>query len=149
MGIVDIKGAGEAVAGIGKTVVDIAKGVKTLITGKLDPQLEAEIEQRWLELENAALQQQNRINEIEAGSASFFVSGWRPAIGWICGFGLAFEYIIRPLVQWIINIARAGQVVALTLPGLDLGLMVPLLAGLLGLGTMRSVEKIKGAAGRH
>lgn len=149
MGIVDIKDTAGAVGAVGKTVIDIGKGIKTLITGKLDPETAAQIEQKWLELENAALSQQNKINEIEAQSASMFVAGWRPAIGWICGFGLAFEYIIRPLVQWIINIARAGQVVALTLPGLDLGLMVPLLAGLLGLGTMRSVEKIKGAAGRH
>jgi hypothetical protein len=149
MGLIDIKDTAGAVGAVGKTVIDIGKGIKTLITGKLDPELEAQIEQKWLELENAAMAQQNKINEIEAGSASFFVAGWRPAIGWICGFGLAFEYIIRPLVQWIIDIARVGQVVALKLPGLDLGLMVPLLAGLLGLGTMRSVEKIKGAQGRH
>jgi hypothetical protein len=149
MGLIDIKDTAGAVGAVGKTVIDIGKGIKTLITGKLDPELEAQIEQKWLELENAALAQQNKINEIEAGSASFFVAGWRPAIGWICGFALAFEYIIRPLVQWIVDIARVGQVVALKLPGLDLGLMVPLLAGLLGLGTMRSVEKIKGAQGRH
>lgn len=95
------------------------------------------------------MSQQNKINEIEAQSSNLFVSGWRPAIGWICGFSLAFEYILRPIAQWIIDIVRVGEAVALKLPGLDLGLMVPLLAGLLGLGTMRSVEKIKGAQGRH
>lgn len=149
MGIVDIKDTAGAVGAVGKTVIDIGKGIKTLITGKLDPELEAQIEQKWLELENAAMSQQNKINEIEAQSSNLFVSGWRPAIGWICGFSLAFEYILRPIAQWIIDIVRVGEAVALKLPGLDLGLMVPLLAGLLGLGTMRSVEKIKGAQGRH
>lgn len=145
MGIVEIKGAGEAVAGIGKTVVDIAKGVKTLITGKLDPQLEAEIEQKWLELENAAMSQQTKINEIEAQSASMFVAGWRPAAGWICVGGLGFEYLLRPLAQWCLSIAK----VAVTLPGLDMNLMFPLLGALLGLGTLRGIEKIKGAQWRH
>lgn len=145
MGIVEIKGAGEAVAGIGKTVVDIAKGVKTLITGKLDPQLEAEIEQKWLELENAAMSQQTKINEIEAQSASMFVAGWRPAAGWICMGGLGFEYLLRPLAQWCLSIAK----VAVTLPGLDMNLMFPLLGALLGLGTLRGIEKIKGAQWRH
>lgn len=145
MGIVEIKGAGEVVAGIGKTVVDIAKGVKTLITGKLDPQLEAEIEQKWLELENAAMSQQTKINEIEAQSASMFVAGWRPAAGWICVGGLGFEYLLRPLAQWCLSIAK----VAVTLPGLDMNLMFPLLGALLGLGTLRGIEKIKGAQWRH
>lgn len=145
MGIVEIKGAGEAVAGIGKTVVDIAKGVKTLITGKLDPQLEAEIEQKWLELENAAMSQQNKINEIEAQSSNMFVAGWRPAAGWVCVVGLGFEYLLRPLAQWCLNIAK----VAVTLPGLDMNLMFPLLGALLGLGTLRGIEKIKGAQWRH
>jgi hypothetical protein len=142
----NLKGAGEAVGAVGKTVIDIGKGIKTLITGKLDPETQEKLDQQWLELENSALAQQNRINEIEAQSTSFFVAGWRPAIGWICGAGLAFEYLIRPLFQW--GLALAGHPEIL-IPGLDTGLMYPLLAGLLGLGTMRSVEKIKNAAKRH
>ena len=149
MGIVDIKDTAGAVGAVGKTVIDIGKGIKTLITGKLDPETAERLEQEWLALENAAMAQQNRIDEIEAQNTNLFISGWRPAIGWICGFSLAFEYIIRPLAQWIIDMVRVGEVVALKLPGLDLGLVVPLLAGLLGLGTMRSVEKIKGAQSRH
>jgi len=141
----NLQGLGEAVGGVGKTVIDIAKGVKSLITGKLDPQLEAQIDQKWLELENAATAQQARINEIEAQSGSLFVSGWRPAAGWICVIGLGFEYLIRPLVQWILNIAK----VAVTLPGIDMNMMFPLLGALLGLGTLRGIEKIKGAQWRH
>lgn len=141
----NLQGLGEGVGAVGKTVIDIGKGIKTLITGKLDPETEARIEQQWMELENAALAQQNKINEIEAQSGNLFVSGWRPTIGWTCGAGLAFEYLIRPLVQWVLNISGSPIV----LPGLDLNLMYPLLAALLGLGTMRSVEKIKGSQWRH
>ena len=89
--------------------------------------------------------QQTKINEIEAQSGSLFVAGWRPAAGWICVIGLGFEYLIRPLVQWILNIAK----VAVTLPGIDMNMMFPLLGALLGLGTLRGIEKIKGAQWRH
>lgn len=146
MGIVDIKDTAGAVGAVGKTVIDIGKGIKTLITGKLDPETQEKLDQQWLELENTALAQQNKINEIESASPNMFVAGWRPAIGWICGAGLAFEYLIRPLFQWGLAIAGHPNII---IPGLDTGLMYPLLAGLLGLGTMRSVEKIKSAAGRH
>ena len=141
----NLQGLGEAVGGVGKTVIDLAKGVKSLITGKLDPQLEAEIDQKWLELENAANAQQNKINEIEAQSGNLFVAGWRPAAGWCCVGGLAFEYLLRPLIQWGLQLAK----VAVTLPGLDMNLMFPLLGALLGLGTLRGIEKIKGVQNRH
>lgn len=141
----NLEGLGGAVGGIGKTVLDIGKGIKTLITGKLDPETQNAIDQKWLELENAAMAQQTKINEIEAQSSNLFVAGWRPMTGWVCVAGLVFEYLIRPLVQWALNIAR----VAVTLPGLDLNMMFPLLGALLGLGTIRGIEKIKGAQGRH
>jgi hypothetical protein len=141
----NLQGIGEAVGGVGKTVLDIGKGIKTLITGKLDPETQNILDQKWLELENAALGQQNRINEIEAQSSNMFVAGWRPAAGWICVVGLGFEYLLRPLVQWGLNIAK----VAVSLPGIDMNMMFPLLGALLGLGTIRGIEKIKGAQGRH
>jgi len=141
----NLQGIGEAVGGVGKTVIDIGKGIKTLITGKLDPETDAKTEQAWLALENAAMAQQNKINEIEAQSGSLFVAGWRPAAGWICVIGLGLEYLIRPLAQWILNIAK----VAVTLPGIDMNMMFPLLGALLGLGTLRGIEKMKGVQGRH
>ena len=136
---IDTKGVGEAIGGIGKTVLDIGKGIKTLITGKLDPELEAQIEQRWLELENAALAQQNRINEIEAASPRFLIAGARPAAIWVCVLIMFNNYILAPYL-------RAFGVLV---PELDMGAMYPIITGLLGLGGMRSYEKIKGAAGRH
>lgn len=87
---------------------------------------------------------QSDINKTEAANTSVFVSGWRPAIGWVCGLALAFQYIVRPI---------AGSIVVLTghspvaLPGLDDNLW-QLMFGMLGMGTLRSLDKIKGVASK-
>ena len=81
-------------------------------------------------------------NTEEAKSANLFVSGWRPFIGWVCGSGLAFQFIIAPIATWA-TMLYGKQV---TFPALDMGTLITLLAGMLGLGAMRTTEKIKGAA---
>lgn len=87
---------------------------------------------------------QSDINKVEAASGSTFVSGWRPAIGWVCALALTFQYIVRPL---------AGSVMVLTghtlptLPGLDDNLW-QLMFGMLGMGTLRTAEKFKGVASK-
>lgn len=73
------------------------------------------------------------INKVEAASSSLFVSGWRPFIGWICGIGLGTQFIVAPLADPWYHI-----------PTLDLSTLLTLLLGMLGLGVMRSVEKVKG-----
>lgn len=88
---------------------------------------------------------QSDINKVEAGSTSLFVAGWRPAIGWVCAAALTFQYIARPLLGTGFTIA--GHPLP-TLPGLDDNLW-QLMFGLLGLGTLRTVEKFKGVAGNH
>lgn len=87
---------------------------------------------------------QSSTNTEEAKSANIFVSGWRPFIGWVCGSGLAFQFIIAPIATWATMLA--GKTVAF--PALDMGTLITLLAGMLGLGAMRTTEKIKGAAGK-
>lgn len=87
-------------------------------------------------------QGQLAINQAEATSSSAFTSGWRPFIGWTCGAGFAVQFIIGPLGEWIAELA--GH--AVTFPSLDLGQMMPILAGMLGLGALRTVEKVKGVA---
>jgi hypothetical protein len=94
---------------------------------------------------NADLQMatgQMDINKVEAASSSLFVSGWRPAIGWICGAAFAFKFIGGPaafvLSQW------AGH--PITLPVFDFTEMSTILLGMLGLGTLRTVEKVKNVA---
>ena len=81
-------------------------------------------------------------NKAEAASPSAFTSGWRPGVGWVCVAALACQYIARPLVQW-------GGIVSghplPDLPGIDAQLW-ELMLGMLGLGGLRSYEKVKGVA---
>lgn len=80
---------------------------------------------------------QTEINKIEASHRSIFVAGWRPFIGWVCGFGLFFSFIINPCIQWVTN--ESGPVLPLSIIG-------DLVTALLGLGTLRTFEKIGGRA---
>jgi hypothetical protein len=83
---------------------------------------------------------QAEINKIEAGQRTLFVAGWRPFIGWICGVGLAYNFILRDLMAWIFR--HSGEVVAL--PPLDIEALMTLLYALLGLGGLRTYEKVTG-----
>lgn len=84
---------------------------------------------------------QVQVNIEEAKSGSLFIAGWRPAVGWVCVAALCYQYILAPLAPWLLN---AFGVNVPKLPGLDETLW-QLLAGLLGLGGLRTVEKVKGA----
>jgi hypothetical protein len=94
--------------------------------------------------ELAQMTGQLEVNKAEASSASVFVSGARPFIMWICGFGLAMQFILSPLITW--GAALYGK--TLVLPPLDMGTLLTLLFGLLGLSGMRTVEKLNGVASK-
>lgn len=85
---------------------------------------------------------QQDINKTEAASPSLFVAGWRPAVGWVCVAALAYQYVGRPIIGW--GVSAAGYVVP-PMPGLDDALW-QLLLGMLGLGGLRTYEKVRGAA---
>ena len=89
------------------------------------------------------VQGQLEINKQEAQHASIFVAGWRPAIGWICGLGLVMHYIVLPLVVWVAFLAGYDLSSA---PKLDIGDLMVLLTGMLGLGGLRTYEKRLGVA---
>lgn len=95
-----------------------------------------------MELEYANMMQQAKINEVEAGSSNFFVSGWRPAVGWVCVAAYAFNYLGMPMFNWVVKFwtLNAPQITAL-----DTSELTTLLFGLLGIGGLRTFEKIKGA----
>jgi hypothetical protein len=94
--------------------------------------------------ELAQIAGQMEINKVEAANPSVFVSGWRPAIGWICGAGFAVQFVVGPLAEW--GSALYGHPVKF--PAMDTGTMMPLLLGMLGLGGMRTAEKIQGVASK-
>lgn len=97
---------------------------------------------RELEANLLMAQGQMEINKAEAESPDFFRGGWRPFIGWVCGWGLAYQFLIRPILTFILMVAETK---VQTLPSLELDTLMTLLFGLLGLGAMRTAEKLKGA----
>jgi hypothetical protein len=82
------------------------------------------------------------VNTVEAAHKSVFVSGWRPAVGWVCVSALAFNYIVTPLLAWAAVIWMPGAII----PQLDISELLTLLFGLLGMGTLRSYDKRQGTA---
>jgi hypothetical protein len=123
------------------------------IGGKLIDRLWPDPTQRdAAKLELLKLQQQGdlaqiagqlEINKTEAASSSTFVAGWRPFIGWVCGAALAYTYIGYPLILW----AGALWFPSIKPPVLgNDGMLYELMFGMLGLGGLRTFEKVKGVA---
>ena len=86
---------------------------------------------------------QTEINKVEAQHRSLFVAGWRPFIGWVCGTGLAWQFMVRDFLAWCFVLA---SIEAPPPPMLDTGPLVTLVGSLLGLGALRTVEKLQGRA---
>ena len=84
---------------------------------------------------------QIEINKAEAASGSVFKGGWRPFIGWVCGIAFAYHFVLQPLLLFIV--ATFGVTLP-TLPEFDMSTLLPVLGGMLGLGSLRSFEKYKG-----
>ena len=95
--------------------------IRELIKGKeIDPQ-------KLIEL-------QGEINKIEAQHRTIFVAGWRPFIGWVCGFALAYNFVLRDLLVWWFGPETAP-------PALQMEHLITVLVGMLGLGGLRSIDK--------
>jgi len=130
------------------TLVDGIVDVVTNVIGRVlpDPKAKADALQKLAELQQngdlAVMAQQADINKIEAASADKFTSRWRPFIGWVCGGALAIQLVLAPLAVQISTIA--GHPVPLVT--MDVSLLSTLLIGMLGLGGMRTVEKLNGVA---
>lgn len=91
------------------------------------------------------VQGQLAINQKEAEHGSIFVAGWRPAIGWICGAGLGWNFVLQPLITWVAFLIPGGPDLS-GAPQLEIGELMTLLLGMLGLGGMRTYEKRLGVA---
>jgi Holin of 3TMs, for gene-transfer release len=94
--------------------------------------------------ELAQIAGQMDVNKAEAANPNVFVSGWRPFIGWVCGLGFGVQFVFGPLAEW--GSALYGHPVKF--PPMDTGTMMPLLLGMLGLGGLRTAEKIQGVAAK-
>ena len=82
--------------------------------------------------------EQIKVNAIEAAHPSIFVSGWRPFVGWVCGGALFYNYIGMPMIVWTTS---CFYPTAPLMPVLNTGELMTILAGMLGLGVLRTVEK--------
>ena len=104
---------------------EFAKDIREAIKGKeIDPD-------KMMEL----VKVQSEINKMEAQHRSIFVAGWRPFIGWICGIALAYNFIIRDVIAW-----ASPDIMP---PAIQMDQLITILLGMLGLGGLRTFEKIK------
>jgi len=86
---------------------------------------------------------QIELNKVEAAHRSIFVAGWRPFIGWVCGAALAYNFVVRDLVAWVL--LNSGAHASLP-PALQMEQLLTIVLSLLGLAGMRSLEKGAGKA---
>lgn len=116
-----------------------------------DPQAAAEAKLKALELaQKGDLAQldaelrlalaQTEVNKVEAGT-DLFRGGWRPAVGWACVAGLVYQFLFQPLLPWVVALF-GGKVPPL--PAIDNDTLLVLLTGMLGLSSLRTIERVKG-----
>ena len=123
---------------VGGGVVDAATGIANIV----DKFVETPDERKAADMLLAKMAQrpgelQVELNKIEAGHRSIFVAGWRPFIGWICGLGLAYAFLVHPTADFFYD----GE-----MPVLPTGIMMELVIAMLGLAGLRSAEKVMGKA---
>lgn len=113
-----------------------------------DPEARRQAELQVLEMVQAGELAQMEVNAIEARHESVFVAGWRPFVGWVCGFALAYKFILQPFLIFVVNATAnylGGPLFDLALlPELEAGEMITVLLGMLGLGGLRTFEKYAG-----
>ena len=142
----DLIGIGSILEGVGKIAGDLVTTDKERIV--------LELEGRKLDLEQQRIDQttdlaQIEVNKVEAASSNWFVSSWRPAVGWVGVLGLAYQFLGYPLLQWIWTFGQGIDLIPKGLsapPDLQTDQIMVLLSGLLGFGGMRSFDKTRGTA---
>lgn len=139
-------GGGDTVKAIGDTVDKLfTSDDERLERANERAKLDQEFQYKEDQLNAQALQNQTDIDKVEASSTNLFVSGWRPFVGWVCGFALAYAAILEPLARYV---AVTFYGYTGSFPVIDTTITLQVLLGLLGLGGMRSFEKAKGVAAK-
>tara|TARA_R100000458_G_C8276005_1_gene251183 strand:+ start:1305 stop:1706 length:402 start_codon:yes stop_codon:yes gene_type:complete len=120
------------------------------VTGILDKFIEDKDQKAALAHEIATMSEKHaqqlamsqiEVNKAEAASGSIFKGGWRPFIGWVCGLAFAYHFILQPILVFIFAATGANLP---ELPEFDMGTLLPVLGGMLGIGGLRTYEKQKG-----
>jgi hypothetical protein len=124
-------GIAESIIGVAGKVLD-----KFVEDKDLKRKLESELKSQIISLDLA----QAQTNLEQAKHSSVFIAGARPAIMWICAFGLGWQFVFQPVAAWILAVSGSE----LMLPLFETEGLMPLTLSLLGLGSMRSFEKFKG-----
>lgn len=133
----------------------IGEGLKIINKFIKDPEAQAAAQLEMLKVQQssdfkqieAALQEkqmQADINTVEAANENTFVSGWRPFIGWVCGCSIALQFLVFPLLSW--SFGFAGY--AISFPELPSEMLYGMIFGMLGIGGMRSYEKVKSSTAK-
>jgi hypothetical protein len=104
----------------------------------------SEAEKQQLAAAVMVVQGQIDTNKVEAANPNVFVSGWRPFIGWVCGAACAWNWIGLPIAATALKFYQ----IDIPLSSANLSEMLPVLMGMLGLGALRTVEKINGVASK-
>ena len=129
MGILDIF-TGGSIKAVGKIVDELYTSDDERNQAKITlKKIQAKLKEKQLD-----------INIAEAKHRSIYVSGWRPCLGWVGALSVAYVYLLQPILNMILQLfdVHIDWVV------LDLGQLMPLILGMLGLGGLRSFEKAKG-----
>ena len=139
--------------GIASAITGLVQGISPIIDefhtsdeerGKLALE-EHKLRQEDARIADASDARQVAVNKLEAKSSSLFKSGWRPGVGWVCVVGLAYNFIVHPLFSWGLAVWAPSLMPP---PSLDIGALMPLLMGMLGLGGLRTFEKVKKVAAK-
>jgi hypothetical protein len=138
---------------LGPIIQSVGKIADDLITtGEERAAAALEVQKLGLEaakVEAGLVTTQIEVNQKEAEHASLFVSGWRPFVGWVCGLGLAYQFLMYPILTWFCGLAQALNWLSTDIqlpPPLNYELLFALVTGMLGLAAVRGAEKIKGVA---
>lgn len=130
-------------------ITSVVSGVAAPLFGLIDNLFTSDEEREAAKLKVLELHQNGQLGQMginmqEAKSEHLFVSGWRPAVGWVCVAAFAYTFVLMPFGSFIALAAGMDPALLVALPDLDIGSVMPVLLGMLGLGAMRTYEKKSG-----
>lgn len=140
---------------LGSIIDELVGGVKDVVSEVVVDkdkrnQINADLERMRLDYKDKAEARETEVrvaqielNKQEAQHSSIFVAGWRPFVGWVSGVGLAYGVLIEPFFSWT---ARVVFEYAGNFPEIDPTVLIFALGGMLGIGSMRTIEKVKGVS---